>query len=241
MRLREIAVSMLMEATAHDRLRRALKSKAGTPGEQLNLKPGDLVDFWRAPYTKDISGWLGPAIVVNTTEQDRGNIDVKWQGHIYSVSIRHVRRALVYHCFIASDGRRLLSQDASIRAVQERIHQFPAGNLVHMSAFLDAAAVVINKGSHKPHALISRSVARSLSTFQFGQLCGRTVWVRFGIFAKLTARRRDYSLLLVAQRPRTCLSVLWSKQRRHQSTQIDRDSDQGFGDIAISFGIRSGQ
>ena len=42
MRLREIAVTMLMEATAHDRLRRALKSKAGTPGEQLNLKPGDL-------------------------------------------------------------------------------------------------------------------------------------------------------------------------------------------------------
>ena len=36
MRLREIAVAMLMEATAHDRLRRALRSKAGTPGEQLH-------------------------------------------------------------------------------------------------------------------------------------------------------------------------------------------------------------
>ena len=118
MRLREIAVSMLMEATAYDRLRRALKSKAGTPGERFDLKPGELVDFWRAPYTKDISGWLGPAKVVNTTELDNGNIDVKWQGHIYSVSVRHVRRALVYLCFIASDGRKLLSQDASIRAIQ---------------------------------------------------------------------------------------------------------------------------
>ena len=40
-----------------------------------------------------------------------------------------------YLCFIENDGRKLLSQDASIRAIQERIHQFPTGKLVHMSAF----------------------------------------------------------------------------------------------------------
>ena len=58
-RLREIAIAKLTESTAHDRLRRALKSKAGTPGEKLELKPGDPVDFWRAPHNKDVGGWLG--------------------------------------------------------------------------------------------------------------------------------------------------------------------------------------
>ena len=97
-RLREIAVATMMEGTAHDRLQRALRSKAGTPGQQLELKPGDLVDVYRAPYTKDHSGWLGPATVVNTTEIDKGSIDVKWQSRVFSVSIRHVRRAWAYEC-----------------------------------------------------------------------------------------------------------------------------------------------
>ena len=81
-RLREIAVATMMEGTAADRLSRALRSRTRIAGESLNLKPGDLVDFYRAPFTKDISGWLGPAKVVNTTEVDNGNIDVKRQGRM---------------------------------------------------------------------------------------------------------------------------------------------------------------
>ena len=49
----------------------------------MDLKVGDLVDFWRAPYTKDVSGWLGPAKVVDTTEIGKGSVGIKWQRHIY--------------------------------------------------------------------------------------------------------------------------------------------------------------
>ena len=49
-RLREIAVATLLEGTAQDRLTRALRSKSRVTGEPLNLKPGDLVDFCRAPF-----------------------------------------------------------------------------------------------------------------------------------------------------------------------------------------------
>ena len=48
-RLREIAISTLLEGTAHDRLQRALRSKSRPAGQSLDLKIGDLVDFWRAP------------------------------------------------------------------------------------------------------------------------------------------------------------------------------------------------
>ena len=48
-RLREIAIQSILEGTSKDRLERALKSKARTAGEALELKPGDLVDFYRTP------------------------------------------------------------------------------------------------------------------------------------------------------------------------------------------------
>ena len=54
--------------------------------EQLELEPGDLVDFWRKPATKDESGWRGPARVVEPG--DRGSEDssstiVQWQGRAF--------------------------------------------------------------------------------------------------------------------------------------------------------------
>ena len=98
------------------------------------LKVGDLVDFRRAPFTKDISGRSGPATVVNVSEVGRGNIDVRWQSHFYSVSVRHVRRALVYRCPVISGRRNCLLQDASFGAIKNRVHPFPNGRLITVSA-----------------------------------------------------------------------------------------------------------
>ena len=60
LRVREIAVQSIVQQTAINRLNRALNSKTRVAVEQLELHPGDLVDFWRKPAHKDESGWMGP-------------------------------------------------------------------------------------------------------------------------------------------------------------------------------------
>ena len=61
MRLREVAMQSMVQASAQQRLERALKSKTRVATEQLDLQPGDLADFGRKPGTKDESGWMGPS------------------------------------------------------------------------------------------------------------------------------------------------------------------------------------
>ena len=61
MRLREVVMRSMTQASAQQRWERALKSKTRMAIEQLELQPGDLIDFWRKPSTKDESGWKGPS------------------------------------------------------------------------------------------------------------------------------------------------------------------------------------
>ena len=63
-RIREAAIAAMVQESAQLRLERALASKSRITGEQLELQPGDLVDFWRKVATKEESGWRGPAKVV---------------------------------------------------------------------------------------------------------------------------------------------------------------------------------
>ncbi|CAK0801133.1 unnamed protein product, partial [Prorocentrum cordatum] len=63
-RLREVAMQAMVEMTAKDRLRRALRSKTRAPHEALQLVVGDQVDFHRPPSTKEESGWRGPATLL---------------------------------------------------------------------------------------------------------------------------------------------------------------------------------
>ena len=69
-RVREMAIAAMVQESAQLRIERALDSKTRLAVEQLELEPGDLVDFWRKPATKDESGWRGPARVVEPG--DRG-------------------------------------------------------------------------------------------------------------------------------------------------------------------------
>ena len=85
----------ILEGTAAERIKRAIRSKTRPASEQLRLEVGSLVDFWRQPMTRDDSGWMGPGVVVHV-EHDSGNIHVKFQGHVYSCSSRHVRNALTF-------------------------------------------------------------------------------------------------------------------------------------------------
>jgi len=103
-RVREMAIAAMVQESAQLRIERALDSKTRLAVEQLELEPGDLVDFWRKPATKDESGWRGPARVVEPG--DRGGDEssattVQWQGRMLQVRTQDLRRALVYCALMA--------------------------------------------------------------------------------------------------------------------------------------------
>ena len=78
-RLREIALQQMIEGTARARLGRALNTKTLPAGQIEGYKVGEEVDFYRPPSTKDISGWMGPATVVDVSELSRGHISIRFQ------------------------------------------------------------------------------------------------------------------------------------------------------------------
>ena len=95
-RARELSVQAIVEGTALERIKRAAGSQTRVAGQQLDLHPGDLVDIFRAPSSKDNTGWRGPCRVVSTFHLPDGFVDVVWQGRTMGVRIPDVRPALVY-------------------------------------------------------------------------------------------------------------------------------------------------
>ena len=76
-RLREVAVQNIIDGTARARLGRALATRTLPAGEREGYQVGEEVDIYRAQGTKDVSGWHGPATIVDLTNIPRGIISVK--------------------------------------------------------------------------------------------------------------------------------------------------------------------
>ena len=95
-RLRELAMSSIIEGVSQDRLRQAARSKARSPGQLLELSTGDLVDIYRSPDTKDLVGWRGPCEVVNTQHIEEGTVDVRWNGRTIAARVADVRAHIHY-------------------------------------------------------------------------------------------------------------------------------------------------
>ena len=77
-RIREVALQKIIESTATARINRAMRTATTAPGEAANYAPGELVDFHRPPKAKDITGWHGPATVVENSPE-RGQVTLRWQ------------------------------------------------------------------------------------------------------------------------------------------------------------------
>eukprot|EP00971_Amphidinium_carterae_P338223 6475465-Amphidinium_carterae.1 len=91
-RVREVAVCSVIESLTEDRIRRAEKSQTHQAARELELNPGNLVDFYRQPVGKVNSGWRGAAKVVDVSSLDQDGIaHVRWQGQVMSVQAHDVR------------------------------------------------------------------------------------------------------------------------------------------------------
>jgi hypothetical protein len=78
-RLREIAISRMVEATAQQRIQRAMTTRTLASAQEM-FDLDDQVDFYRKPDQKDLPGWSGPARITDMSEASRGTIIVDYRG-----------------------------------------------------------------------------------------------------------------------------------------------------------------
>ena len=87
-RIRELAVACMVEATAATRMKLANQARTRLSSQQMELEAGSLVDIFRSPSRKDLSGWRGPCKVVAVRG---GTIDVMWNNRILICRPQDVR------------------------------------------------------------------------------------------------------------------------------------------------------
>ena len=101
-RLREAAIHSIVRGTAQDRVNRAMNSRTRPSAEVQDLVIGDSVDFHRDPPNKDMSGWSGPARVVDLSRQHEGTVGIEWQSRNFPCRLADLRRTVLYTCFFAA-------------------------------------------------------------------------------------------------------------------------------------------
>ena len=101
-RLREIAIQSMVEGSARARLGRAANTKSLPSAQAANYQLNELVDFYRPPGSKDISGWAGPATVIDTTDVARGILGIKFSGRPMKCKLGELRRHIAFLSLLAA-------------------------------------------------------------------------------------------------------------------------------------------
>ena len=86
----------MVEGTAQERMKRAEDSRTRPALKRMDLQTGELVDIYRTPANKDLTGWRGPATVVDV-HAEAGQATVRWQGRTMICKTQDLRR----HLFLA--------------------------------------------------------------------------------------------------------------------------------------------
>jgi len=86
--VRTRAIQAFQEGIHQARLLRAQHGRPRTELQQL-YKVGSIVDIFRRPVRKDLTGWRGPCTIVDMSGD--GTVTVKWQGQYLEMPIRLVR------------------------------------------------------------------------------------------------------------------------------------------------------
>ena len=125
-RIREIALQSMISATSATRITRALDTQTTVSGVG-RFTPGDMVELYRKPMNKDISGWSGPHEVVDCKAED-GVVTLKIHGQVRPYRIQDVRHAhFVYVSLIGHTSPDVTSN--VVEYVHEYISELAEGRL----------------------------------------------------------------------------------------------------------------
>ena len=88
LRMRHFAKIATLRAVVEYRIARANHTR--NVRVDSPCQPGDIVDMYRRPASKDLPGWRGPCVVLSQNPE-QGTVVVQWQGRPWLMAKRHLR------------------------------------------------------------------------------------------------------------------------------------------------------
>ena len=231
-RIRELALQSMVSATSASRIKRALGSKTALSGENRFAK-GDLVELYRTPPSKDMSGWTGPYEVVECVAAD-GIVALKINGQTRPYRLQDVRPAQ-YYATVSLYGH--TNADICLNAM-EYIHQFlnelPDGR-VEVFGYVNDRLTKTTKRWPKISKALEFIITNSL---QMDDICTVRIGHKIKQLQDLNDRYRnvifnwnmnnpDAMLIHVADHPRQHINKIFGPQESFVATMqcfmLDRD------------------
>ena len=130
-RLREISIQAMIEGTTRARLNRTTNTKTTPAGEKLDLKIGSEVDFFRPPGAKNVTGWYGPAKVVDASNIHRGVVTLRYQNQLTETQTSHVRHHQHFLCLLAAPLVRPTHHTSVWETLCRTAEEIPSGTYKH--------------------------------------------------------------------------------------------------------------
>ena len=125
-RIREISVQLTIEGAAKARLHRAMQTKSLPAGQREDYRPGDLVDFHRPPNSKDASGWIGLATVIDTTHISRGHVTLKHIHLPFQCRLQDMRRHIPFVAFHAAFHSAMSGSQGTWDEIKQHVERLSA-------------------------------------------------------------------------------------------------------------------
>ena len=126
-------MASMIRASANQRAERALNTRTLPAGESFDYKVGDVVDFYRKSPYKDVSGWHGPAKVVDASHPQEGNVTIKFKGLPFDCRFQDLRKHQDYLVFMAAPRHSALHYEVSSWAkAKQLVANIATNRVVHL-------------------------------------------------------------------------------------------------------------
>ena len=99
-------------------------------GQREDYRPGDLVDFHRPPSSKDASGWIGPATILDTTHISRCNITLKHIHLPFECRLQDMRRHIPFLVFHAAFHSAMSGSQGTWHMIKQHIESLSTGEIL---------------------------------------------------------------------------------------------------------------
>ena len=90
-----------------------------------------MVEFWRKPMAKGLSGWRGPAKVVHA-DPSTAVVHIKYQGKSYDCRNQDVRPSLLYHAYNATIAYHFPGSDEPYGPLLTLVHNLQPKQHLHL-------------------------------------------------------------------------------------------------------------
>ena len=200
----------MIHGSAAARLGRALNTRTTQAAPTYELRVGCEVDFYRDPNAKDTSGWSGPAIVTDISQQHRGIVTIKWHGKTMQVMLSRIRHSLHFLVFLQSHAP-VSPQANSWRHIRDTVNGMRSGSQVTLGRVPNGESWAICEGNARYPKLMSAIKFLATNTLKVANVVTARIYVGARTIPMIASRTTEQTYVSSAL-------LMWIQEQNHFGT-----------------------